>query len=139
MPFDADAPRRPIGPYAESKARAEERLLAMHRQDGPPLAIVRPPLVYGAGVKGRFRLLAQGIAAGLPLPLGQATGKRSFVAVANLVDALAQIGIALPADRAARVWHVSDGEDIDVATLCRALAGEARPSAEAVVVAALGL
>ena len=124
MPFDADAPRRPIGPYAESKARAEERLLAMHRQDGPPLAIVRPPLVYGAGVKGRFRLLAQGIAAGLPLPLGQATGKRSFVAVANLVDALAQIGIALPADRAARVWHVSDGEDIDVATLCRALAAK---------------
>ena len=116
------APRRPIGAYAQSKAIAEERLLALHGAGTPPLAIVRPPLVYGAGAKGNFRLLARCLAAGLPLPLAAAGGKRSFVSIANLVDALAAIGAAVPDQDSARIWHVRDGEDIDVATLCRALA-----------------
>lgn len=120
-PFATDAPRRPRGVYAESKALAEERLLALHELGGPRLAIVRPPLVYGAGAKANFKMLGQAIAAGLPLPLASATGPRSFVSVANLVDALATIGAALGDRGAARVWHVADGEDIDVATLCRRL------------------
>ena len=124
MPFASTAPRRPHGAYAESKTRAEERLLAMHDRGGPPLAIVRPPLVYGPGAKANFRLLARSLALGLPLPFADAYGKRSFVSVVNLADALATIGAALPDRNEARVWHVADGEDIDVATLCRALASK---------------
>lgn len=120
-PFTTDSPRRPRGIYAESKAQAEERLLTMSEGGGPPLAIVRPPLVYGAGAKANFKRLLQGIAAGVPLPLANATAKRSFVAVANLVDALATIGAGFRRQDGARIWHVADGEDIDVATLCRRL------------------
>ena len=120
-PFTPAAPRRPMGVYAESKALAEERLLALHERGGPPLAIVRPPLVYGAGAKANFKMLARAVATGLPLPFAGATGPRSFVSVANLVDALANIGTALHNQDAARLWHVADGEDIDVATLCRRL------------------
>ena len=60
----------------------------------------------------------------MPLPFADAQGKRSFVSVGNLADALATIGTALQDRNAARVWHVADGEDIDVATLCRTLASK---------------
>ena len=115
-----DAPRRPHGPYAESKAAAEERLLAAWRQRQLALAIVRPPLVYGPGVRANFRALLKALAHGLPLPLATAHGPRSLVSVANLVDALGRVGAALQA-RQVGIWHITDGEDVDVATLCRTL------------------
>ena len=116
-----DAPRRPHGPYAESKAAAEERLLAAWRQRRLALAIVRPPLVYGPGVRANFRALLKAVALGLPLPLAAARAPRSLVSVANLVDALGMIGGALDAYQHG-IWHVTDGQDIDVATLCHTLA-----------------
>lgn len=121
-----DALRRPLGAYAESKALAEERLLAARERHGLALAIVRPPLVYGPGVRGRLRLLLRCLARGVPLPLADATGARSIVSVANLAHALALLGTGLAASaaplRSATIWHVTDGEDISYAALCRALA-----------------
>ena len=119
--LSADAPRRPQSPYAESKAIAEEHLLAARQRRQLPLAIVRPPLVYGPGVRANFRTLLNALAHGLPLPLANAHGPRSFVALANLVDALDVIGLASKT-RCHDIWHVTDGQDIDVATLCRTLA-----------------
>ena len=116
------APRRPVGAYAQSKAAAERGLLAAHARWRLPLAIVRPPLVYGPGVRGNMRLLLAGLYHGVPLPLAMARGPRSFVSVRNLVDALTRAGVALTQGEDVRVWHVTDG-DIDVATLCRTLAG----------------
>ena len=113
------APRRPQGAYAASKAAAEEGLLA-HRQPALPLAIVRPPLIYGPGVKGNLRRLLWALAHGLPLPLALARGRRSFVSARNLAAALAVLG-ADPA-RSDGIWHVVDGEDVDCAALCRRLA-----------------
>lgn len=115
-----DAPRRPKGAYAASKAAAERRLLAARNRAGVRLAIVRPPSVYGPGVRGNLRLLAWALARGLPLPLGLADGRRSFVSVRNLTSALVALG-AMP-DRSDGVWHVADGDDVDCATLCRRLA-----------------
>ena len=114
------APRRPHGAYAASKAAAEEALLAASREAALPLAIVRPPLVYGAGVKGNLRRLLWALARGLPLPLASARGQRSFVSGRNLASALAALG-ADPA-RSEGIWHVADGEDVNCATLCRRLA-----------------
>ena len=119
--LSVDAPRRPHGPYAQSKAAAEARLLAAWQRHKLALAIVRPPLVYGPGVRANFGTLLNALARGLPLPLANAHGPRSFVALANLVDALGMIGSALES-RTLDVWHVTDGQDIDVATLCRTLA-----------------
>ncbi len=117
------APRYPVGAYAQSKAAAERGLLAAHARWRLPLAIVRAPLVYGSGVRGNMRLLLAGLYRGVPLPLAMARGPRSFVSVRNLVDALATVGLALKQGEGVRVWHVTDGRDIDVATLCRTLAG----------------
>ena len=115
-----DAPRRPHGPYAESKAAAEERLLTAWRQRRLALAIVRPPLVYGPGVRANFQALLKALALGLPLPLAAAHGPRSLVSIANLVDAVGAIGAALQT-RQLSIWHVTDGQDINVATLCHTL------------------
>lgn len=120
-PLGVASPRRPAGAYALSKAAAERRLLAARRETELPLAIVRPPLVYGPGAKGNLRLLLWALARGVPLPLALARGQRSFVSVGNLVAALVAIGAA-PA-RSDGIWHVADGEGIDCASLCRRLAG----------------
>ena len=131
VPVAEDAPRAPVGAYAESKALAEERLLAAQQRGGPPLVIVRPPLVYGAGVRGSFRLLLRCLARGVPLPLADAEGLRSMVSVTNLTHALALIGAnmadatEMPSEGAA-IWHVHDGEDISTAALCRMLAARLR-------------
>lgn len=122
--LSADAPRRPGSVYAHSKAAAEVRLLAAHAHLRLPLAIVRPPLVYGPGVQGNMRLLLAGLYYGVPLPLATAAGQRSFVSVRNLADALAVVGLALTQGADVRVWHVTDGRVIDVATLCNILAAK---------------
>ena len=120
-PLSVHASRRPAGPYATSKAAAEQRLLAAYRRRKLPLAIVRPPLVYGPGVKANFRTLLAALSLGLPLPFADAEAPRSFVSVGNLVDALGTIGAQLQAG-VVRIWHVTDGKDVDVATLCRIVA-----------------
>ena len=121
-PLGIDARRRPCGPYAESKAAAEEALVAAFRRFGLPLAIVRPPLVYGPGVKAGFRTLLKAIQLGVPLPLGSATARRSYVSVANLTSALASIGTSFERFAESRIWHVADDEDVAATTLCRILA-----------------
>lgn len=120
-PLGTASPRRPVGAYAMSKAAAEQRLLAARREVGLPLAVVRPPLVYGPGAKGNLRSLLWALARGVPLPLALARGQRSFVSVRNLVAALATIGAA--PERCDGIWHVADGEAIDCASLCRRLGG----------------
>ena len=120
-PLGIDAVRRPASPYAMSKAAAEDGLLLAHRRRRLPLAIVRPPAVYGPGMKANFRMLLAALSLGLPLPLADAQALRSFVAVGNLADALGLIGATLAAGEA-QIWHVADDCDVDVATLCRAIA-----------------
>ena len=87
-PLDVDAPRAPQGPYARSKAQAELGLLRAHQAGGPRLAIVRPPLVYGPGVKGNFARLLKLCASPWPLPLADACGRRALLGLDNLVDLL---------------------------------------------------
>ena len=128
-PLSVHAPRRPRGAYAQSKAAAETALLASHRRHGLPLAIVRPPLVYGPGVKANFRLLLRALARGAPLPLASATSRRSYVSVGNLTNALAAIGASLARPASAAIWHVTDGNSLSTAALCGILAGHLGRSA----------
>ena len=150
-PVAEDTHRAPVGAYAESKALAEEGLLAAQQRGGPPLAIVRPPLVYGAGVRGSFRLLLRCLRRGVPLPLANAEGLRSMVSVTNLTHALALLGanmadVADTPSEGPAIWHVHDGEDISTAALCRMLAERLRrparlwrlPSPVRTVIARLG-
>ncbi|PAK10393.1 NAD-dependent dehydratase [Burkholderia ubonensis] len=116
---ESDAPA-PGDPYGVSKLEAERALAEFGRQSGLEIVVVRPPLVYGPGVRANFQQMMRVIAAGVPLPLGAIDARRSLVFVDNLADALVQCAIDPRA--AGETFHVTDGRDFTVAELARALA-----------------
>jgi nucleoside-diphosphate-sugar epimerase len=108
--FRADSPLVPQDRYAESKARAEEALRAI---PGLRLAVLRPPLVYGPGVKANFLSLLQAVARGLPLPLASVDNRRSLVYAGNLAAAI------LACLERQGTFLVSDGPAVSTPQLCR--------------------
>lgn len=119
VPADERAPLNPAGAYAVSKAEAEMAL--REAVGGVPVAIVRPPLVYGAGVKANFLRLLGWIARRRPVPVVANAGRRSFVSVGNLTHALDAIARATPTQEPCIIWHVRDGADVAFDELCRRL------------------
>lgn len=118
-PFTADAPLCPADPYSISKMEAEVALTALAAETGLEVVIVRPPLVYGPGVKANFHSMMVWLARGTPLPLGAISNRRSLVAVDNLVDLLT---VCLDHPRAVgQAFLVSDGEDLSTTQLLRRL------------------
>jgi len=116
---ECDAPS-PIDPYGISKWEAEQALREIADVRGLELVIVRPPLVYGAGVGGNFLRLLKLVRSGVPLPFGAVDNARSLVFVRNLTDVLTACAIA---ERAAgKIFLVSDGEDLSTAELVNELA-----------------
>jgi UDP-glucose 4-epimerase len=119
--FLPDASTAPLDPYGISKMEAEESLRQIARETGMEVVIVRPPLVYGPGVKANFAALMRAVQRGLPLPLGAVTtNRRSLVALDNLVDLLITC-IDHPA-AANQTFLVSDGEDLSTTDLLRRMA-----------------
>ncbi|MGA9666655.1 MAG: SDR family oxidoreductase [Gallionella sp.] len=114
---DMAAPR---DPYGISKWQAEQALRHIARMTGLQVVIVRPPLVYGPGVKGNFFRLMAAIDRGVPLPLAGAHNLRSMMYAGNLVDAL--IACASHPAAAGRTYLVSDGEDVTTAKLAEDIA-----------------
>lgn len=119
-PFSANDPPAPMDPYAVSKMEAEQGLHQLAAQAGMELVIIRPPLVYGPGVKANFAALMRAVQRGWPLPLGAVHNRRSLVALDNLVDFIVT---CLTHPRAAnQTFLVSDGHDLSTADLVRGLA-----------------
>lgn len=118
-PFSAADVPAPLDPYGVSKMEAEQALLELGRQTGMEVVIVRPPLVYGPGVKANFAAMVRWVGRGVPLPLGRLQNARSLVALDNLVDLLA-LCLTHPA-AAGQVFLASDGEDVSVTELLRRL------------------
>jgi nucleoside-diphosphate-sugar epimerase len=114
-PFTENSPFAPEDVYGESKVRAEEALRAI---PGLRLAVLRPPLVYGPGVKANFLSLMKAIARGWPLPLASIRNRRSLIYLGNLVDAI------LACLHQEGTFLVSDGEAQSTPQLCRRI-GEA--------------
>lgn len=119
-PLTANDAPAPQDPYGISKMEAEQGLRQIAAETGMEVVIVRPPLVYGPGVKANFAALMRAVQRGLPLPLASVThNRRSFVALDNLVDLLITC-IDHPA-AANQTFLVSDGEDLSTADLLRRL------------------
>ncbi|ALP53219.1 hypothetical protein Tel_08650 [Candidatus Tenderia electrophaga] len=116
-PFTACDGPSPTDPYGVSKFEAEQGLLSLAREIGMEVVIVRPPLVYGPGVKANFLEMMRWLDRGIPLPLGAIRNKRSLVALDNLVDLIITC-IDHPA-AANEVFLVSDGEDLSTTDLLR--------------------
>jgi nucleoside-diphosphate-sugar epimerase len=120
-PFMADDSPAPNDAYALTKDEAEQGLRQLAVATGMEVAIIRPPLVYGLGVKANFQVMMRVLHKGMPLPLGGVVAnRRSFVALDNLVD-LIVLCLTHPA-AANQTFLVSDGEDVSTADLLRRLA-----------------
>ncbi len=115
----ADVPA-PQDAYGISKYEAEQGLRAIAAQTGLEVVIVRPPLVYGPGVRANFLRLIQVTRLGLPLPFGTVHNARSMVAVDNLVDLL--ITCSSHPAAAGQTFLVSDGDDVSLTRLLRLIA-----------------
>lgn len=119
-PFTVTDAPAPADAYGISKAEAELALFRVSRDLGMDVVVIRPPLIYGPGVKANFAALLRLAKSGLPLPLGSATNLRSFVAVDNLVD-LVMLCLSHPS-AANQVFLVSDGHDLSTAELLKTMA-----------------
>jgi len=119
-PFTPDDTHVPDDPYGLSKYEAEQGLLALAKETGMEVVIIRPPLVYGPGVKANFASMMKWMGKPIPLPFGAVYNIRSLVALDNLVSF-----ISLCADRdkspqaANQVFLISDGQDVSTTQLLR--------------------
>ncbi len=119
-PFTADDIPLPEDPYGISKFEAERGLQELAESTGMDIVIIRPPLVYGPGVKGNFASMVRLVGKGLPLPLGAVYNKRTLVALDNLVDLIVTC-VDHPA-AANQVFLAGDAEDLSTTELLRGVA-----------------
>jgi nucleoside-diphosphate-sugar epimerase len=116
QPFTADDVPAPEDPYGVSKHEAEQLLRQIAAETDMEVVIIRPPLVYGPGVKANFESIMRWLARGVPLPLAAVIqNRRSLVALDNLVDLIVTC-LKHPA-AANQTFLVSDGEDLSTAEL----------------------
>lgn len=119
-PFTEIDDPSPQEPYAHTKWQAECAVIKRLTGSALEWVVVRPPLVYGPGCPGNFRALL-GLVRRLPvLPFGALRARRSYIGIENLCSAL-EVAALHPAC-AGRRFVLSDGEDIDFASLVRQLA-----------------
>ncbi len=120
QPFTEHDAFAPQDSYGVSKMEAEQGLHQIAAETGLEVVIIRPPLVYGPGVRANFAALIQAVARGVPLPLGVINNRRSLVALDNLLD-LIMTCLSHPA-AANQTFLVSDGEDLSTPELVRRMA-----------------
>lgn len=114
-PYTANDSPAPVDPYAISKWEAEDGLREIAAETGMEVVIVRPPLVYGPGVRANFLSMMRWLYRGVPLPLGGIHNRRSLVAKGNLVDLIVAC-IEHPA-AANETFLAGDGEDLSTTDL----------------------
>ena len=120
-PFKFDDNHNAQDPYGLSKSEAETALFEVGQKTGMEVVIIRPPLVYGEGVKANFASLMSFVDKGLPLPFRSIkSNKRSLVSVYNLVD-LIKVCIEHP-KAANQIFLVSDDHDLSTAEIVALMA-----------------
>ena len=119
-PFKESDVANPQDAYGLSKLEAEKGLLLIAQQTGMEVVIIRPPLIYGQGVKANFASMMLAVKRGILLPLGAINNSRSFVYLGNLVSLIITC-IQHPA-AANQVFFVSDGFDLSTPQLLQACA-----------------
>jgi len=120
-PYTEKDPEDPRGPYTVSKAEAEHVLREISGRTGLEYVILRPPLVYGPGVKANFLRLIRLVERRIPLPLGSLVNQRSMLFIGNLIDA---IRVCLKNPNAdGKTYLVADDEIVSTPHLIREIAG----------------
>lgn len=126
-PFTEHVAQAPADPYGLSKWEAEQSLRKISAETGLEVVIIRPPLVYGVGVKGNFQALLKAVSRGVPFPLGSVENRRSLVSLGNLVSLIRECIVNSKA--AGETFLVSDGQDLSTAELIAVIANAMGKSA----------
>lgn len=116
---ETDTPS-PQGPYGISKWEAERELRKIESEHGLETVILRPPLVYGPGVKANFLNMLKLVESGIPIPFASIRNRRSFVYLQNLIDAICLC--ARHPEAAGSTYLVSDGRDVSIPELIQMIA-----------------
>ena len=115
-PFTEKNEPAPHSPYAVSKYEAETELKKICK-DKMELTIIRPPMIYGPGVKGNCLRLLKLVDKGLPLPFGDTGNLRSFLSLENLNSFILKCCTGSKA--ANQTFLVSEGKDISTTEFVR--------------------
>jgi nucleoside-diphosphate-sugar epimerase len=116
---EADRPA-PEDAYGRSKRDAEAVLRRVAAETGLEVAIIRPPLIYGPGVKANLLRLIRLVDRGVPLPFARVDNRRSLIGIRNLCGLIHAVAIHPAA--AGETFLASDQQDLSTPALVRALA-----------------
>lgn len=119
-PFRETDEPAPEDAYGLSKLEAEQALFEVARSTSMEVVIIRPPLVYGPGVKANFASMIKFIKKGLPLPFGSVSNQRSILAIDNLINFI-KCCMVHPA-AANQVFLIADGMDVSTTELLQKIA-----------------
>ena len=114
--LETDQPK-PQDAYAVSKYEAEQTLYRVAQETGLEIVIIRPPLIYGPGVKGNLGTLLAIVNKSIPLPLGSVSNRRDFISIGNLLDAM--VLCSMHPNAANQTYLVSDGQPLSTPALIR--------------------
>lgn len=117
---------RPVGPYGESKIKAEE-YIQQHLPKDKQVYILRPSMIHGPGNKGNLNLLYNVVKKGIPWPLGNFENHRSFTSIDNLCYVVEGL---LTKDVPSGIYHMGDDEPIStnelIETMCEVMEKKSR-------------
>jgi len=119
-PYTELDPPAPEDPYGISKWETEQLLLRIAAETGMEIVIIRPPLVYGPGVKANFLTLMNIVARGVPLPFATVNNHRSLIYLDNLVDVI--VACSTRPEAAGKTYLVSDATAVSTPELIRQIA-----------------
>jgi len=115
QPYTAEDKPVPVDPYGISKYETEVGLRDLAKETGLEVVIIRPPLVYGPGVRANFMSMMRWLSRGVPLPFGAIHNKRSLIALDNFVDLI--ITCIDHPSASNQTFLVSDGVDLSTTEL----------------------
>lgn len=120
QPFTEDSLAQPDDPYGKSKLHAEQYLRSVSQETGMEVVILRPPLIFGPGVKANFLKMMQLVNKGWPLPFGKINNKRTFLYIDNLVSAICTVAVEPKA--ANQIYLLADDDSWSLSDLLTFLA-----------------
>ncbi|GLL54484.1 nucleoside-diphosphate-sugar epimerase [Bacteroides finegoldii] len=116
----------PVGPYGESKIKAEEYILS-HPAADKQVYILRPCMIHGPGNKGNLNLLYGVVKKGVPWPLGAFENHRCFTSIDNLCFVIKGL---LVKEVESGIYNMCDDEALStnglITVICKALGKKAR-------------
>lgn len=117
----------PVGPYGESKIKAEEYVLGKELPTGKQVYIFRPCMIHGPGNKGNLNLLYSVVRKGIPWPLGAFENRRTFTSIENICFAVNGV---LTSNVKSGIYNMGDDEALStnelIEEICKSLGKRAR-------------